>query len=409
MDQFLIDQVTEFPKNYSGSSTSLDGLSSKVSNEGINKVIVKSMSSDDINKHYTSNTQVNNLIRSFSHEPTSLPHYNTVPSISVSTDSPKLQHNGSFKTKYEREKFARKAHSNLQVDTKEIKPEESMRKKSLETVKESLNEISHTTYNFLDEEDASETPDEKVEVKDPPEKEEIVGEIQDIPHVDELVGEVQDIPAAEGLVGEVQDIPEAEGPVEVKDIPEVEGLVEEVIHDPGSNVKNIRAMLESQISSSDDVCKKSEPFKVSLVDISETSKDFKSSVEVLPASESEMSEKGSMNSLLELELGKSVQSTDDGKSVQSTDDGKSIQSTDDGDMSSDEKRQSKVMKDRDSKKRGTGLIRNRRVSSQYFKYLHILITFLTSYARHFRQVHPFCNISTNAPSCNISTNASTCH
>lgn len=405
----LIDQVTEFPKNYSGSSTSLDGLSSKVSNEGINKEIVKSMSSDDINKHYTSNIQVNNLIRSFSHEPTSLPHYNTVPSISVSTDSPKLQHNGSFKTKYEREKFARKAHSNLQVDTKEIKPEESMRKKSLETVKESLNEISHTTYNFLDEEDASETPDEKVEVKDPPEKEEIVGEIQDIPHVDELVGEVQDIPAAEGLVGEVQDIPETEGPVEVKDIPEVEGLVEEVIHDPGSNVKNIRAMLESQISSSDDVCKKSEPFKVSLVDISETSKDFKSSVEVLPASESEMSEKGSMNSLLELELGKSVQSTDDGKSVQSTDDGKSIQSTDDGDMSSDEKRQSKVMKDRDSKKRGTGLMRNRRVSSQYFKYLHILITFLTRYARHFRQVHPFCNISTNAPSCNISTNASTCY
>ncbi|KAI5749732.1 hypothetical protein M8J76_009679 [Diaphorina citri] len=310
----VLDQVQGFPKSHSVSSTSLDGIS-RVSTEPTSKQIIKSVSSDDI-KYYTSNNNnsVNNLIRSFSHEPTSLPHYNTVPVIPTeSTQSPRLQHNGSFKTKYEREKWAKKSNFGSQgSETSDNKPDETTRKKSLETVTESLNEINHTTYNFLDEDDSSETQDGKP------------NEETDGKHLAENIA--TDIVALE----------------------------------QGCNVRNIRAKLESQISASDEsamsVCKKSEPFRVSLIDVSEVKVSTESSNEALRndmvASESElsgdvlsMSEKGSVNSLLELEMGKSIQSTDD------------------GDMSSDEKRHNKAVKDRETKRRGSALIRNRRVES----------------------------------------------
>ncbi|KAL1464208.1 hypothetical protein WDU94_003876 [Cyamophila willieti] len=303
-----LDQVQGFPKTHSVSSTSLDGIS-RVYSEPTNTKIMKSVSSDDI-KHYMNynNNNVSHFTRSVSHEPSSLPHYNTVPGLGTESTQHKLSHNGSFKTKYEREKWSRNQQVNESV---EKKSEDKTRKKSLETVKESLNEISHTTsYNFLDEDDACETQEEKLDEES----------------------------ENNNLVIEINPNPEQ-----------------------GSNVKNIAATFESQISASDDstgtVSKKSEPFKVSLIDVSETKSNELSSasnegVTNDPvASESElsgdmlsMSEKGSVNSLLELEMGKSIQSTDD------------------GDMSSDEKRHTKAVKDKENRKRGTGLIRNRRVS-----------------------------------------------
>uniref|UniRef100_A0A8D8LL24 Rho GTPase-activating protein 12 n=1 Tax=Cacopsylla melanoneura TaxID=428564 RepID=A0A8D8LL24_9HEMI len=303
-----LDQVEGFPKTHSVSSTSLDGIS-RVYSEPTNMKIMKSVSSDDI-KHYMNcnNNNVSRFTRSVSHEPSSLPHYNTVPGLGTESTQHKLSHNGSFKTKYEREKWARNHQVN---ESEEKKPEDKTRKKSLETVKESLNEISHTTYNFLDEDDSCETQE----------------------------GKLNEEPESNNLVIEINTNSEQ-----------------------GTNVKNIAASFESQISASDDsigiVSKKSEPFKVSLIDVSETKSNELSvaSNEGLTndpaASESElsgdmlsMSEKGSVNSLLELEMGKSIQSTDD------------------GDMSSDEKRHTKALKDKENRKRGTGLIRNRRVES----------------------------------------------
>lgn len=321
-----LDKTEGILKTLSLSSTSLDGICKVFTKPNTN--IIKSMSSDDI-KHYISsnnNKHNNQLILNVTLAPSSLPHYNTVPVLPTECTQTKLTYNGSFKTKYEREMWTKKSYLKKPLsDTNENNPDETITKKSLETVKESLNEISHTTYNFLDEDDAIETQDGQLDKG------------IDIKDLAENAESQQDFPKNE------------------RHLPNFAKTDSKNIEpEQGSNVRNIRAKLESKMSAIDNgICKKLEPFKVSLIDVSEGPANSEGIGIIDPAaSESELSgdnilsasEKGSMNSLLDY------------------DSGKHIQSTDDGDMSSDEKRKSKIIKDKDNKKRGIGLIRNRRVS-----------------------------------------------